>query len=38
MPAGKIGTYDLTVGLKLDFEDAIWLISPFAVVPTRAQR
>src|ERR1019366_10758636 len=24
-------TYDLTTGVKLDIEDAIWLISPFDV-------
>lgn len=31
MASGKITTYDLTVGIKLDFEDVIYLLSPFDV-------
>jgi hypothetical protein len=31
MTTGKVSTYDLTVGVKLDVEDTIWLISPFDV-------
>lgn len=31
MTTGKVTTYDLTVGVKLDVEDTIWLISPFDV-------
>lgn len=28
---GTVGTYDLTVGVKLDVENMIWVISPFDV-------
>lgn len=31
MATGTVSTYDLTVGLKLNIEDMIWLISPFDV-------
>lgn len=31
MTTGTVATYDLTVGVKLNVEDMIWLISPFDV-------
>ena len=31
MTIGKVTTYDLTVGVKLDIEDTIWLVSPIDV-------
>lgn len=31
MATGRVSTYDLTVGVKLDMEDMIWLVSPFDV-------
>ena len=34
---GTFQTYDLNVGIKLDIEDAIWLISPFDVPLQGAQ-
>jgi hypothetical protein len=31
VPTGRMSSYDLTVGIKLDIEDLIWLISPHDV-------
>lgn len=31
MATGRVSTYDLTVGVKLNIEDMIWLVSPFDV-------